>query len=183
MVAGYILLIDIINTLPYIKSHPCSNNDFENLPHIIMTVDSDREPSSLDFQHDVAKFSETHDDSTMPDSRFNECGDYVNASSILPVASTILNMLQYDVYNHMSLHRLLTTMASFSSDTPSIDNGSTMEQFFCSTTSLVCNVYSMKIKKQFPDNLEHCIRTRSAPSHLLSNHTAVKTSARVKDIL
>jgi hypothetical protein len=66
---GYILPIDIINALPYIKSRPCSDDNFEN------TADSDWDLSSLDFQHDAATFSDNYDGGTMLDSRFHEHGD------------------------------------------------------------------------------------------------------------
>jgi hypothetical protein len=72
---------------------------------------------------------------------------------------------------------------TFYSDTPTVDDGSTMGQFFCGTTTLVCDVYGMKTEKQFPDTLEDNIRERGAPQSLLSDHAAVKTSAHVKDIL
>jgi hypothetical protein len=53
---GYILPVDIINALPYVKTRACcSDDDFETLPHVIMTGDSDWDPTSLDFQHDVAR--------------------------------------------------------------------------------------------------------------------------------
>jgi hypothetical protein len=58
-----------------------------------------------------------------------------------------------------------------------------MGQFFCGTTTLVCDVYGMKTEKQFPNTLEDNIRERGAPQRLLSDHAAVETSARVKDIL
>jgi hypothetical protein len=41
----------------------------------------------------------------------------------------------------------------------------------------------MKTEKQFPDTLKDNIRERGAPQRLLSDHAAVETSARVKDIL
>jgi hypothetical protein len=72
---------------------------------------------------------------------------------------------------------------TFYSNTPAVDNGSTTGQFFCGTTSLVCDVYSMKIKKQFPDTLEDCIRARGALRCLISDHAAIETSTHVKDIL
>jgi hypothetical protein len=72
---------------------------------------------------------------------------------------------------------------TFYSDTSAVDDGATMGQFFCGTTTLVCDVYGMKTEKQFPDTLEDNIRERGAPQRLLSDHAAVETSARVKDIL
>jgi hypothetical protein len=36
---GYILPVDIINAFPYVKTRACSDDDFETLPHVIMTGD------------------------------------------------------------------------------------------------------------------------------------------------
>jgi hypothetical protein len=225
----------------------------KHCPHVIMTGDSDWDPTSLDFQRDVAHFSNSHNHGALPDPRFDERGDYQHRHSISQRAINracghvpcddvqplrLVDLLQYHVHERniqrndadftaLRPHFLwqsvdtirrtfqaTTQMAripmsnvlctwfkspnpainvpwcnedlatdTFYSDTPAIDNGATMGQFFCGTTTLACDVYGMKTEKQFPDTLEDNIRKRGAPTRLLSDHAAVKTSARVKDML
>ena len=69
------------------------------------------------------------------------------------------------------------------SDTPAVDNGATVAQFFVGTESMVCDVYPMKTDKQFVNTLEDIIRRRGAPTKLVSDHAQVETSRRVHDIL
>lgn len=69
------------------------------------------------------------------------------------------------------------------SDTPAIDNGSTVAQFFVGTKTRVCDVYSMKTSKQFVNTLEDIIIARGAPTRLLSDSATLEISERVKDIL
>jgi len=253
-VDGYIMPIDIINALPYIKSRPCTDDDVANLPHVIMTSDTEWDPTTMDFQHDLGTFCNATNDGVLPDHRFDERGDYRHRHSItaqrLNLACGLLHqpsdveplhlvdMLQYEVHernvtpqtpDYSSLrpnflwHNVDTIRRTFDAttqmaripmsnvlskwfkshnpaintprrnedvatdtvyaDVPAVDDGSTMAQFFCGTTSLVVDVHGMKTEKQFPDALEDCIRRRGAPTRLLSDHAAVETSARVKDLL
>jgi hypothetical protein len=69
------------------------------------------------------------------------------------------------------------------SDTPAIDGGKKIAQFYVGTRSLVTDVYGIKSKKQFVNTLEDIIRERGAPTKLVSDSAQVEISKRVKDIL
>ena len=69
------------------------------------------------------------------------------------------------------------------SDTPAIDNGSKVAQIFVGTESLVTDVYGMKTEKQFVNTLQDVIRTRGAPTKLISDHAQVEISNKDHDIL
>ena len=45
---GYVLPLDIINGLPYLKMHPNTDDEFQSLPHVILTSGSDWDPSVID---------------------------------------------------------------------------------------------------------------------------------------
>ena len=69
------------------------------------------------------------------------------------------------------------------SDTPAIDNGSTMAQIFVGTTTFVTDAYGMKQEKQFVNTLEDNIRNRGAMDKLVSDCAQVETSTCVQDLL
>eukprot|EP00934_Nitzschia_sp_Nitz4_P008068 Nitzschia sp. Nitz4//scaffold70_size99833//3673//6700//NITZ4_004582-RA/size99833-snap-gene-0.139-mRNA-1//-1//CDS//3329557096//8058//frame0 len=47
---GYVLPLDITNGLPYLPIRPYSDHDWDTLPHVIMTSDTDWDPSIYDNQ-------------------------------------------------------------------------------------------------------------------------------------
>ena len=69
------------------------------------------------------------------------------------------------------------------SDTPANDGRFTAAQFFVGTESLVCNIYPMKMDKQFVNVLQDNIRRRGAMSKLISDRAQVEISNRVRDML
>ena len=69
------------------------------------------------------------------------------------------------------------------SDEPAIDGGETCAQLFVGRDSLVVDVYGMKTEKQFINTLQDNVKSRGAPTRLLSDSAMVETSARVKDYL
>ena len=69
------------------------------------------------------------------------------------------------------------------SDTPAIDSGCKCAQIFVGTKTMVTDVYGMKTEKKFVNTLQDIIRTRGAPTKLLSDHANVEISNKVKDIL
>ena len=69
------------------------------------------------------------------------------------------------------------------SDTPAIDSGVTLAQFFVGTESLVCDVYPLRSENQFVNALQDNIRCCGAMDKLISDRAQVETSNRVKDIL
>ena len=56
-------------------------------------------------------------------------------------------------------HSEAVTTDTIFSDTPAVDDGSTMAQFFCGHDTLVCDAYGIKSTKQFINTLSDNIRT------------------------
>ena len=69
------------------------------------------------------------------------------------------------------------------SDTPAVDDGSTMAQFFCGRDTLVCDAYGIKSTKQFINTLSDNIRKRAAMDTLISDGGKYEISKRVTDLL
>ena len=69
------------------------------------------------------------------------------------------------------------------SDTPAVDDGSTMAQFFCGRDTLVCDAYGIKSTKQFINTLSDNIRKRGAIDTLISDGGKYEISKRVTDLL
>ena len=68
------------------------------------------------------------------------------------------------------------------SDTPAVDDGSTMAQFFCGRDTLVCHAYGIKSSKQFINTLSDNIRKRGAVDTLISDGGKYEISKRVTDL-
>ena len=69
------------------------------------------------------------------------------------------------------------------SDTPAVDDGSTMAQFFCGQDTLVCDAYGIKSTKQFINTLSDNIRKRGAMDTLISDGGKYEISKQVTDLL
>ena len=69
------------------------------------------------------------------------------------------------------------------SDTPAVDDGSTMAQFFCGRDTLLCDAYGIKSTKQFINTLSDNIRKRGAMDTLISDGGKYEISKRVTDLL
>ena len=69
------------------------------------------------------------------------------------------------------------------SDTPTVDDGSTMAQFFCGRDTLVCDAYGIKSTKQFINTLSDNIRKWGAMDTLISDGGKYEISKRVTDLL
>ena len=69
------------------------------------------------------------------------------------------------------------------SDTPAVDDGSTMAQFFCGRNTLVCDAYGIKSTKQFINTLSDNIRKQRAMDTLISDGGKNEISKRVTDLL
>lgn len=68
------------------------------------------------------------------------------------------------------------------SDVPDVDCGHTQDQFYCGTSSLVCDAYGMKTDKQFVNTFEDMICDRVAMDQLITDSAKVETMGRAKDI-
>ena len=69
------------------------------------------------------------------------------------------------------------------SDTPAVDDGSTMAQFFCGHDTLVCDAYGIKSTKQFINTLSDKIRKWGAKDTLISDGGKYDISKGVTDFL
>ena len=69
------------------------------------------------------------------------------------------------------------------SDTPAVDDGSTMAQFFCGHDTLVCDAYGIKSTKQFINTLSDNIRKWGAMDTLISDGGKYEISKGVTDLL
>ena len=69
------------------------------------------------------------------------------------------------------------------SDTPAVDDGFTMAQFFCGHDTLVCDAYGIKSTKQFINTLSDNIRKWGAMDTLISDGDKYEISKRVTDLL
>ena len=75
---------------------------------------------------------------------------------------------QNPVFNIPRRSEAVATDTIFS-DTPAVDDGSTMAQFFCGHDTLVCDSYGIKSTKQFINTLSDNIRKRGAMDTLISD--------------
>ena len=69
------------------------------------------------------------------------------------------------------------------SDTPAINDGSAMAQFFVGRDTLVCNAYGIKSQKQFINTLYDNIRFRGAMTTLITDGGRYEISKKVADLL
>ena len=69
------------------------------------------------------------------------------------------------------------------SDTPAINDGSTMAQFFVGQDTLVCDAYGIKTQKQFITTLYDDIRFRGAMTSLITDGGRYEISKKVADLL
>ena len=99
--------------------------------------------------------------------------------------STLLKKRYKSPFPALNVHRRNEDIGTDTvfSDTPAIDDGSTMAQIFVGQDSLVTNVYGMKSEKQFVNTLEDVIRNRGAPNRLLSDRAQTQVGKRCLDIL
>ena len=86
------------------------------------------------------------------------------------------------VFNMPRCSEAVATNTIFS-DTPAVDDGSTMAQFFCGHDTLVCDAYGIKSTKQFIDTLSDNIRKRGAMDTIISDGGKYEISQRVTDLL
>ena len=69
------------------------------------------------------------------------------------------------------------------SDTPAVDDGSTMAQFFCGHDTLVCDAYGIKSTNQFINTFSDNIRKWGAMDTLISDGANYDISKGVTDLL
>jgi hypothetical protein len=84
-----------------------------------------------------------------------------------------------------NIHRRNEPMATDTifAETPAVDGGETMAQFYCGRKSLVIDIYGMGSSKEFVNTLLDNIQERGAMDKLISDKAQVETSNHVKDVL
>ena len=266
---GYTIPLDIKSGLPYMKLRPYTDDEWDALPHVLLTSDDEWDPTVLDHAHadddDIWFDALSEHQNDIADTLFDEQGNYLmrRASSSyfydartqhdiddvldacvcaahppvdfgspdpthttyvvfdhtvtrappdysslrkffgwLPTdiikktfehttqyartpISTILNKhykAQFPAFNVRRRNESVATDTIFS-DTPAIDDGSTMAQLFVGTETLVTDAYGIKFEKQFVNTLEDNIRQRGAMNKLVSDRAQVEISNRVQNLL
>ena len=86
------------------------------------------------------------------------------------------------VFNIPRRNEAVATDTIFS-DTPAINDGSTMAQFFVGRDTLVCDAYGIKAQKQFINTLYDNIRFRGAMTTLITDGSSYEISKKVADLL
>ncbi len=85
---GYVFPLDIINGLPYLKMRPNTQEEWDTLPHVILTSGEEWEPVVLDnsISHTEDWYSKVHEEDDEPeDTPFDELGNYKKRQVITPV--------------------------------------------------------------------------------------------------
>ena len=86
------------------------------------------------------------------------------------------------VFNIPRRNEAVATDTIFS-DTPAINDGSTMAQFFVGRDTLVCDAYGIKTQKQIINTLYDNIRFRGAMTTLITDGGRYEISKKVADLL
>jgi hypothetical protein len=74
---GYIIPIDVRHGLPYIIMHPFTDEEFEELPHVVWTSEDNWDPTSLDsvISNDP-NWYEAEPSPPLPDPMYHEYGEF-----------------------------------------------------------------------------------------------------------
>ena len=82
---GYEIPMSIRSALPYAPLRPCTDAEWETLPHVILTSDADWDPASLDCEGEIANDIWFDAQSSFPegpqDKNFDEAGTYRHLNS------------------------------------------------------------------------------------------------------
>ena len=74
---GYVIPIDVRRGLPYIKMRPFTDEEFEELPHVVLTSEDDWDPTSLDSViSDDPNWYEAEPSPPLPDPMYDEFGEF-----------------------------------------------------------------------------------------------------------
>ena len=76
---GYVIPLDMHNGLPYIKTQPYTDTEYDELPHVIMCSNNDWDPAVLDkkISDDDEWYDAVENFSEIPDqSNFDERGNF-----------------------------------------------------------------------------------------------------------
>ena len=196
---GYSVPLLIKDGLAYATSlgRP-TDQDMDTYPHVFFTSPDEWDPSVLD--HDPPHLDGL-DPSQVPDQPFGDpmfdaYGDFneriiANLNTLLDAHGTAPHT-QDDIKKHIKScnpvfniprHSEAVATDTIFLDTPAVDDGSTMAQFFCGCDTLVCDAYGIKSTKQFINTLSDNIRKQGAMDTLISDGGKNEISKRVTDLL
>jgi hypothetical protein len=87
-VDGYVFPLSIRDGLPYLGMRPCTDVEYESLPHVILTSDVDWDPQVLDFDiDDNDDWYDTISDNVNHSELFDAFGYYKGRTTGLEVSS------------------------------------------------------------------------------------------------
>jgi hypothetical protein len=99
---GFSIPINIRRGLPYIDMHPNTDQEWEELPHILLTEDTNWDPTHMDHEHgDDPAWYEQQDDPPLLNSDFDLCGDYRPNKNIIKA----LHYIVWQEYKLGCLHQ------------------------------------------------------------------------------
>ena len=73
----YVIPITIRDGLPRIKMRPFTDEEWDTLPHVIITDPSPWDPRVLDYEHDTTVWYDTFQDMDKMETRFDDQGNYL----------------------------------------------------------------------------------------------------------
>ena len=162
---GYVIPLSIESGLVYkLSIRIPTDQDLQNYPHVFFTSPDIWDASVLDHEitpsllEDINQHS---DDFTSMKKHFKS---------------------RNPVFNIPRRNEPVATDTIFS-DTPAINDGSTMAQFFAGRDTLVCDAYGIKNQKQFINTLYDNIRFRGAMTTLITDGGRYEISQKVADLL
>ena len=206
---GYGIPLSIESGLVYMHSIRIpTDQDLQNYPHVFFTSPDIGDASVLDHEitpsllEDINQHS---DDSLLHESNSAEddwksLRPYFGWQSEQVIKNTYQvtsrfggTIPQHDylkkhfksrnpVFNIPRRNETIATDIIFS-DTPAINDGSTMAQFFVGQDTLVCDAYGIKTQKQFINTLYDNIRSRGAMTTLITDGGRYEISKKVADLL
>ena len=106
---GYVIPLNIRSGLPYMTICPYTDTEWDNLPHVILTADTDWDPSVLDHElEDGEEWFDAMQDfpDIEPDPFFDEVGDYKHLHHVTEamIDSKILETEIIDYHGLLLLH-------------------------------------------------------------------------------
>ena len=189
---GYSVPLLIKDGLAYATSlgRP-KDQDLDTYPHVFFTSPDEWDPSVLD--HDPPHLDGL-DPSQVPDQPFGDpmLDAYGDLNERIIANLNILEQSHDYIKKHFksrnpvfNIPRCSEAVATDTifSDTPAVDDGSTMAQFFCGHDTLACDAYGIKSTKQFINTLSDNIRKRGAMDTLIGDGGKYEISKRVTDLL
>ena len=196
---GYSVPLLIKDGLTYATSIGRSTDqDMDTYPHVLITSPDEWDHSQVPDQPFGDPMFDTHGDFNQPEwntqrpflawTSPSSIKDTFNVTTRHGTAPNIQDYIKHHFKPRnpvFSIPRCSEDVATDTifSDTPAVDDGSTMAQFFCGHDTLVCDAYGIKSTKQFINTLSDNIRKWGAMDTLISDGGNYDISKGVTDFL